>query len=187
MDGSGRPPKSPTVGSLQSPQRAPAPPGAQGPALKRTASAHDMHGRLPAAALAKPGPVRRRRKFPDRTKSGSLEDAPPPQQLPIMYAYGVAEPYLMNCPCKMSLKYACVTMNSDYNNRLYGGRMLGTILAGNVPVPPAMNSFHTALNRIFEKGRDPEKQKAWYLRVSALSASIVFGKGVSASRVAGCN
>lgn len=61
------------------------------------------------------------------------------------------------------------------------------ILAGNVPVPPAMNSFHTALNRIFEKGRDPEKQKAWYLRVSALSASIVFGKGVSASRVAGCN
>lgn len=38
-----------------------------------------------------------------------------------------AEPYLMNCPCKMSLKYACVTMNSDYNNRLYGGRMLGTV------------------------------------------------------------
>ena len=40
------------------------------------------------------------------------------------------------------------------------------ILAGSVPVPPAMHSFHAALNRIFEKGRDPEKQKSWYLRVS---------------------
>ena len=45
------------------------------------------------------------------------------------------------------------------------------ILAGSVPVPPAMHSFHAALNRIFEKGRDPEKQKSWYLRVSFLSAA----------------
>ena len=65
------------------------------------------------------------------------------------HASGVApaEPYLMNCPCKMSLKYASVTMNSDYNNRLYGGRVLGTVsVPASVPLlqmRPAYNTLCT--------------------------------------------
>jgi hypothetical protein len=72
------------------------------------------------------------------TSSASMALLPGGPQLPGVYGYGIAEPYLMALECKLALKYATVTLNEDQNRRLYPGKSVSQVLAGAVEPPGAM-------------------------------------------------
>lgn len=62
------------------------------------------------------------------------QQGPPPRRSKL-YAYGIADPEYMSLPCKMSMKHARVTVNHETNNRLYGKKLPGQILGGQLDPP----------------------------------------------------